>query len=305
MSQPQFPVNPDITREDALNQILSSVAAEELALGHVLNAQGEAIQYVVGTLPGSPGGSSVADVLAIDESVNGIIDQSAENQMMLVSKLGDAMSAPILFGATGATGPTGADGSATGATGAAGPVGPQGPVGPPGLNGPIGPTGATGTQGGAGGIGPGGPAGGTGAFAPTPPPTAVVGFGANTTGASFVLLVGAVVDVPVPNAQVLSGVTVDGANVLFTVPNTALYRISYHLNTTLGILVGTRLLINGGVFTPASIPVSVGRARFEAEVEMQLTAGSTIKLQLVSGLIGTAVLLGGGAGASLMVLELN
>ncbi|MCE5234742.1 MAG: collagen-like triple helix repeat-containing protein [Eubacteriales bacterium] len=141
--------------------------------------------------------------------------------------------------------------------------------------------------------------------APTPPPTAVVGFGANTTGASYVLIVGTVVDIPVPNAQVLSGVTVDGANVLFTVPNTALYRISYHLNTTLGILVGTRLLINGGVFTPASIPVSLGRARFEAEVEMQLTAGSTVKLQLVSGLIGTAVLLGGGAGASLMILELS
>lgn len=305
MSQPQFPVNPDITREDALNQIISSVAAEELALGHVLNAQGEAIQYVVGTLPGLTGGSSVEDVLAIDESVGGIIDRTVENQMMLVTKLGEAISAPIVYGVIGPTGATGLDGPFTGATGPQGAVGPQGPTGPQGLNGPIGPTGDTGPQGDTGPGGVAGPPGAMGAPAPTPPPTAVVGFAANTTGASFGLILGTVVDIPLPNAQVLSGVTVDGANVLFKVPNTALYRISYHLNTTLGILIGTRLLINGGVFTPASIPVSLGRARFEAEVEMQLAADSTIKLQLVSGLIGTAVLLGGGAGASLTIMQLD
>ena len=42
MSLPSFPVvNPPIEREDAVNQILSSIAMEELGLSHILNAEGE------------------------------------------------------------------------------------------------------------------------------------------------------------------------------------------------------------------------------------------------------------------------
>ena len=40
MSLPSFPVvNPPIEREDAVNQILSSIAMEELGLSHILNAE--------------------------------------------------------------------------------------------------------------------------------------------------------------------------------------------------------------------------------------------------------------------------
>ena len=43
MSLPSFPnVDPAIQREDAVNQILSSIAMEELGMSHILNAEGRA-----------------------------------------------------------------------------------------------------------------------------------------------------------------------------------------------------------------------------------------------------------------------
>ena len=52
MSLPSFPnIDPPIQREDAVNQILSSIAMEELGLSHILNAEGEKLQYILGTLP--------------------------------------------------------------------------------------------------------------------------------------------------------------------------------------------------------------------------------------------------------------
>ena len=51
MSMPSFPnIDPPIQREDAVNQILSSIAMEELGLSHILNAEGEKLQYILGTL---------------------------------------------------------------------------------------------------------------------------------------------------------------------------------------------------------------------------------------------------------------
>ena len=39
MSQPTFPqIDPPLTREGSLNEIISSIAMEELSLSHILNA---------------------------------------------------------------------------------------------------------------------------------------------------------------------------------------------------------------------------------------------------------------------------
>ena len=43
-----------MTREEALTMIIASIAMEELALSHILNAEGEKLQYVLGT-PGRAG----------------------------------------------------------------------------------------------------------------------------------------------------------------------------------------------------------------------------------------------------------
>ena len=46
MSMPSFPPNgADMTREEALTMIIASIAMEELALSHILNAEGEKLQY--------------------------------------------------------------------------------------------------------------------------------------------------------------------------------------------------------------------------------------------------------------------
>jgi hypothetical protein len=55
MSFPNIPnVTPSIcvSRDDALNLLLSSIAFEELGLSHIINAAGEKIQYALGLIPG-------------------------------------------------------------------------------------------------------------------------------------------------------------------------------------------------------------------------------------------------------------
>ena len=47
MSMPSFPPNgADMTQEEALTMIIASIAMEELALSHILNAEGEKLQYI-------------------------------------------------------------------------------------------------------------------------------------------------------------------------------------------------------------------------------------------------------------------
>lgn len=56
MSQPNIPnIRPNIAldREEAINLILASIAMEDMALSHILNAEGEKLQYVLGTLHNS------------------------------------------------------------------------------------------------------------------------------------------------------------------------------------------------------------------------------------------------------------
>ena len=67
MSMPTFPKNdPPLSREGSLNEIIASIAAEELSLSHILNTEGERLQYVLGTLPGLDEAASLDEVLQIN-----------------------------------------------------------------------------------------------------------------------------------------------------------------------------------------------------------------------------------------------
>ncbi len=151
MSLPNFPnIDPPIQREDAVNQILSSIAMEELSLSHILNAEGEKLQYILGTLPGLSGpAATVEDVLSANESVRDLLKTAVQNQLFLKAKMQGALEASPLRGPAGPNGPTGPAGAAgaTGATGAAGPAGAAGAVGATGATGPAGPAGAVGATG--------------------------------------------------------------------------------------------------------------------------------------------------------------
>lgn len=60
LSNPNIPnISPTVTltRDDVINLLLSSIAMEELALAHIINAEGEKIQFVLGTLTGISGPS--------------------------------------------------------------------------------------------------------------------------------------------------------------------------------------------------------------------------------------------------------
>ena len=107
MSMPSFPnIDPPIQREDAVNQILSSIAMEELGLSHILNAEGEKLQYILGTIPGLSGPTAtVSDVLAANESVRGLLETAVQNQIFLKSKMQGALTASPMQGPTGPTGP--------------------------------------------------------------------------------------------------------------------------------------------------------------------------------------------------------
>ncbi len=92
MSMPSFPSNgADMTREEALTMIIASIAMEELALSHILNAEGEKLQYVLGTLPGTSPCACPQDVLTVNKSVTALVEAVTQNQMLLKNKLSQVL----------------------------------------------------------------------------------------------------------------------------------------------------------------------------------------------------------------------
>lgn len=306
MSKPQFPTPPDINRQDVINQLISSIASEELALSHIINTEGEKIQYVVGTLPGLVESATVDDVLDVNNSVVSTLGSVLENQIVLTGKLAGALQAPVFYGPTGPAGPAGPAGSDIGAVGPSGAQGAVGPAGPEGLPGSMGAAGSAGTIGATGLDGSVGLAGAPGAAAPLPPPTATAAFAANTAGGLITVLV-AGTNISFPSTQLMSpDITLTSGNTLFTVNTAGLYRISYHVNTTAAVALGTRLVINGGNIPQSTIPPALSLSQFYNEIEVSLTAGATVQLQMFAPLIvGAATLLGGSLGASMMIIRLD
>ena len=143
-----------------------------------------------------------------------------------------------------------------------------------------------------------GPTGPTG-----PNITATSAFAANTTGATLAVVVGGTL-IPLPDSQVLSpGITVNGANTVFTVTNAGRYQLSYNVNTTASLASGT-LLINGTPNTASTVAPVVSLSHFANEILLNLNAGDTISLQMF-GIASAATLLPGSAGATLSITRLS
>ena len=186
-----------------------------------------------------------------------------------------------------------------GAPGEMGPTGPTGPTGPEGAAGPAGAIGATGPAGAAGAVGSAGPTGATS-------PGLTAAFAANTQGSIISVALGGT-PIALPNAQVLPpNITANSGNTVFTVAEAGTYQISYHVNTTLALLMGTRLVINNANNAASTIAPGVATSRFENQITVDLPANSIISLQMYPlTLAGAAVLVGGGAGASLTIIRLD
>ncbi|MCL1913461.1 MAG: hypothetical protein FWG10_06240 [Eubacteriaceae bacterium] len=93
MSLPIFPSDAQnyepIGINNSIAQIFSSIAMEELALSHILNAEGEKLQYVLSTAGLDP---DVNDLLDVNTSVRDMISTVSMSQMFLLGKLTSAMS---------------------------------------------------------------------------------------------------------------------------------------------------------------------------------------------------------------------
>ncbi|MEH7151418.1 hypothetical protein V7095_13525, partial [Bacillus thuringiensis] len=95
MSLPNVPnITPSISlnREETLNLLLASIALEEIGLSHILNAEGEKLQYFLSTCP-----TNFKSFLDINNSVNETLRNVAKNQMLLHFKLEDVMKLKIHY----------------------------------------------------------------------------------------------------------------------------------------------------------------------------------------------------------------
>lgn len=71
----------DGTREQAITDIVTSVALEQAALSHILNAGGEELQLAVAQ------SSTNEELIAINSSITGLITTATALEEVLVTKL--------------------------------------------------------------------------------------------------------------------------------------------------------------------------------------------------------------------------
>jgi len=96
MSLPKFPDVPDgYTINDSIAQVITSIAMEEIGLSHIINAEGEKLQYMLGTLEGQQPAEppTFEQILEINESVKDMLGQISFSQMFLMGKMQAALNA--------------------------------------------------------------------------------------------------------------------------------------------------------------------------------------------------------------------
>lgn len=86
MSLPEFPKpGASLSRSEALDAIITSIAMEEVALSHIINAEGEKIQYILKAAKHNK--ADVRDVLKVNESATALLEQVNDMQITLKNKL--------------------------------------------------------------------------------------------------------------------------------------------------------------------------------------------------------------------------
>ena len=95
MSLPDFISRP-ADLEHSVYQILASIAMEEIGMSHIINAEGEKLQYVLKTLEGSPGpaiSATTQQIHEINESIQTVLSNISINQLHMYNKLNTALNA--------------------------------------------------------------------------------------------------------------------------------------------------------------------------------------------------------------------
>ena len=83
------PPCPPISKEEALNQVVLSIAMEEFSLSHLICAESSKIQYVLDSVPGA----TVEDVLRVNEEAANMLAAITNLQGILKEKLSEALAA--------------------------------------------------------------------------------------------------------------------------------------------------------------------------------------------------------------------
>ena len=97
MSIPTIPnIEPTISLErgDVVNLLIASVALEELGLAHIINAEAEKIQFILGTLAGTEAEPPVVtfeQIIELNTEVGRILTKVIAEEILLAIKLQDAV----------------------------------------------------------------------------------------------------------------------------------------------------------------------------------------------------------------------
>ena len=136
-------------------------------------------------------------------------------------------------------------------------------------------------------------------------PGLISAYAANTKGLELQVAAGGTL-IPLPDAQLLSPeITVSPDNTVFTVNESGNYLITYHVNITAALKMGTRLMIDNSSAEDSVIAPVASISSFENRIQRMLSAGALISLQMYTDTVGGATLMGNGVGASLSIIRLS
>ncbi|MCL2717809.1 MAG: hypothetical protein FWE14_03405 [Lachnospiraceae bacterium] len=92
MSMPSFaPVDPNLTLEKSIEMILYSIALEEVAISHIINAEGEKIQYAIECLKTNKSCRDLQKIIDVNKSAEKLIDKVNDSMIILKSKMNSVL----------------------------------------------------------------------------------------------------------------------------------------------------------------------------------------------------------------------